>query len=57
MKKLFILLAVASLGFVACNSEGEKTETADTTVIEQPVVVDTTVVDTTIVVDTTAPAK
>ena len=26
MKKLFIVLAVASLGFVACNNEGEKTE-------------------------------
>jgi hypothetical protein len=31
MKKLFIVLAVASLGFVACNNEAEKTETTDTT--------------------------
>jgi uncharacterized lipoprotein NlpE involved in copper resistance len=28
MKKLFIVLAVASLGFVACNNEGEKTDGA-----------------------------
>lgn len=36
MKKLFIVLAVASLGFVACNNEGEKTETADTPAVETP---------------------
>lgn len=30
MKKLFLVLAVASLGFVACNNEGEtKNDTAD----------------------------
>jgi hypothetical protein len=29
MKKLFIVLAVASLGFVACNNDAEKTETID----------------------------
>lgn len=29
MKKLFIVLAVASLGFVACNSEGETKDAAD----------------------------
>lgn len=29
MKKLFIVLAVVSLGFVACNNEGEKTEATD----------------------------
>jgi uncharacterized protein YcfL len=34
MKKLFIVLAVASLGFVACNSEGEKTETTDTPAVK-----------------------
>ncbi len=56
MKKLFIVLAVASLGFVACNSEGETKEGGDTTVIETPAPVDTTVVvpvDTTVVIDTT----
>ncbi len=26
MKKLFLVMAVASLGFVACNNEGETTE-------------------------------
>ncbi|MFN4315033.1 MAG: hypothetical protein ACK4E0_12105 [Chitinophagaceae bacterium] len=31
MKKLFIVLAVASLGFVACNNEGETKETVDST--------------------------
>lgn len=30
MKKLFIVLAVASLGFVACNNSGENKETTDT---------------------------
>ncbi|MBN8675117.1 MAG: hypothetical protein J0L56_13350 [Chitinophagales bacterium] len=35
MKKLFIVLAVASLGFVACNNEGEKTEsTVDSAAIK-----------------------
>ncbi|HEY6505172.1 MAG TPA: hypothetical protein VIZ28_14445 [Chitinophagaceae bacterium] len=36
MKKLFIVLAVASLGFVACNNEAEKTETTDTPKVETP---------------------
>ena len=32
MKKLFLVLAVASLGFVACNNETEtKSETTDST--------------------------
>lgn len=31
MKKLFIVLAVASLGFVACNNETETEKTADST--------------------------
>lgn len=59
MKKLFIVLAVASLGFVACNNEAEKTETPDTTVVAPAapdttvVVTDTTKKDTTVVVDTT----
>ncbi len=51
MKK--VLLALAILGFVACNNEGEKTEGADTTVVvpvDTAVVVDTTVV---VPVDTT----
>ena len=29
MKKLFIVLAVASLGFVACNNEAKTEEAAD----------------------------
>jgi hypothetical protein len=57
MKKLFIVLAVASLGFTACNSESEKTETGDTTTVttNPPAVIDTTnapVIDTTGTVDT-----
>jgi hypothetical protein len=53
MKKLFIVLAVASLGFVACNNESKTEETTDTTTIVAPVDTTTTVapVDTT----TTAP--
>lgn len=58
MKKLFIVLAVASLGFVACNNESESVETPDTTVVTEPVAPvtpDTTVAapDTTASVDTT----
>lgn len=33
MKKLFIVLAVASLGFVACNNEAETETTADTSTL------------------------
>ena len=55
MKKLFVVLAVASLGFVSCNNESETTTTndslnVDTTTVAPPVVTpDTsnTVVDTT----------
>ncbi len=36
MKKLFILLAVASLGFVACNNEAESTKPEDTIKVETP---------------------
>lgn len=57
MKKLFIVLAVASLGFVACNNESKTEEVKDTTVA--PAVVDTTaapVVDTTVKADTAAKA-
>lgn len=39
MKKIFIVLAVASLGFVACNNEAENKPAEDTTVA---VTVDTT---------------
>ena len=31
MKKLFIVLAVATLGFVACNNDSDKTTTTDST--------------------------
>lgn len=62
MKKLFIVLAVASLGFVACNNDADKTEVKDTTTVETPVTpVDTmpvTPVDTLPKADTVpAPAK
>ncbi len=56
MKKLFIVLAVASLGFVACNNEAETETTADTTVAPVEATPDTAVVtpaDTTVVADTT----
>jgi len=36
MKKLFIVLAVASLGFVACNNEAETKSGEDTTVTVTP---------------------
>lgn len=50
MKK--VLLALAILGFVACNNETEKTEATDTTTVAPvdtmaPVAVDTTIHDTT----------
>ena len=60
MKKLFIVLAVASLGFVACNNEGEKTpENKDTVVAPVAPTQDTIVKDTVTVKDTVpaAPAK
>lgn len=57
MKKLFIVLAVASLGFVACNNES-KTEETPTDSVTAPV--DTTAapatVDTTVKADTAAKA-
>jgi hypothetical protein len=34
MKKLLIVLAVATLGFAACNSEGEKTPAADSPAVK-----------------------
>ena len=52
MKKLFIVLAVASLGFVACNNESKTEETADTTVVTAPDSI-TVAPDTTVMVDTT----
>ncbi|HEX7845596.1 MAG TPA: hypothetical protein VF476_07300 [Chitinophagaceae bacterium] len=63
MKKLFIVLAVASLGFVACNNSGEKKETTDTpaVTVDTPAVVapDTTThsQDTTAKADTSAAKK
>jgi hypothetical protein len=39
MKKLFLVLAVASLGFVACNNESEtSTEVDSTTIVDSPLV-------------------
>jgi hypothetical protein len=57
MKKLFIVLAVASLGFVACNNES-KTETKEDTTTVTPTDTSSTVppVDTTSTMDTTAKA-
>jgi outer membrane murein-binding lipoprotein Lpp len=48
MKKLFILLAVASLGFVACNNEAENKETSDSPAvkIDTPAVVPPATLDT-----------
>lgn len=48
MKKLFIVLAVASLGFVACNNDAETKEGTDTTTVKT----DTTTIVTPPVVDT-----
>jgi len=56
MKKLFIVLAVASLGFVACNNES-KTETTTDTAVVAPVDTIATAPDTTVVkIDTAAKA-
>ncbi len=48
MKKLFIVLAVASLGFVACNNEAEGTKTEDTPAVkaDTPVVAPPATIDT-----------
>lgn len=56
MKKLFIVLAVASLGFAACGNEGEKKEGSDTPAVkvDSPAVV-TPAPDTTVKTDTAAP--
>lgn len=51
MKKLFIVLAVASLGFVACNNEAETKTSEDTTVTVTPsadTVTKTVTTDTTV---------
>lgn len=58
MKKLFIVLAVASLGFVACNNESETETNADTaaTIAPDTTTVAPTVQDSTVVADTTAKA-
>jgi len=53
MKKLFIVLAVASLGFVACNNESKIEEkSADTTVVTAPDTVTVAPADTTAKSDT-----
>ena len=65
MKKLFIVLAVASLGFVACNNDAETkygadttTVTKDTTTIVTPPVNDTTtIIKDTVVKDTASAPK
>ena len=48
MKKFFIVLAVASLGFVACNNESKVEETTTDSLTAAPATVDTAaaVVDT-----------
>ena len=55
MKKLFIVLAVSSLGFVACNNESKTEEkSADTTLTTTPPADTTTPApaDTTVKADT-----
>ncbi len=52
MKK--VLLAFAILGFVACNNEGEKAASADSTATDTPVVAP--VADSTATDSTVAPA-
>ena len=54
MKKLFIVLAVASLGFVACNNESKTETTTDTTITAPVDTIAAPAVDTTIKVDTSA---
>jgi hypothetical protein len=56
MKKLFIVLAVASLGFVACNNESKSEPAADTTATApaQDTTATAPAQDTTAVKDTTA---
>lgn len=48
MKKLFIVLAVASLGFVACNNEAENTSTSDSPAVstDTPAVAPPATIDT-----------
>jgi hypothetical protein len=57
MKKLFIVLAVASLGFVACNNESKNETSADTSATVSPAPDTMTTApmqDTTAMKDTTA---
>lgn len=54
MKKLFIVLAVASLGFVACNNESKTEEVKDTTAAPATETPAPATQDTTVVKDTTA---
>ena len=53
MKKLFIVLAVASLGFVACNNEADSTKTEDTPTVAPVEVAPAAPADTTNSMDTT----
>jgi len=57
MKKLFIVLAIASLGFVACNNESKTEVKEDTTTVAPAPAPDTTAApaqaDTTAKADTT----
>ncbi len=55
MKKLFLVLAVASFGFVSCNNESETETTTDTTTVDSNIIAPPAV-DTTLVVDTTVKA-
>jgi hypothetical protein len=57
MKKLFIVLAVASLGFVACNNDGETKEGTDSTTVktDSTTIVTPPVVDSLPKSDTTMP--
>jgi hypothetical protein len=64
MKKLFIVLAVVSLGFVACNNEGEKKTDPPADTVVTPTTTDTMppappAADTSVKKDTNAaaPAK
>ncbi len=53
MKKLFIVLAVASLGFVACNNESTTEVNPDSTAVETPAPAPATNDTLTIKADTT----
>lgn len=54
MKKLFIVLAVACLGFVACNNESKTDTTTDTTTVAPDTMSAPAPDTTTVAPDTTA---